>query len=45
MTFSIKEDRRKMGNYEADNILQITFLEVTGNRVSYHYATNIYIKV
>ena len=43
---SIKEDRRKMENCNIKPItLQKNFLEVTGNRVSYYYARNMYIKV
>ena len=33
-----------MGNCKADKIAE-NFLKVTGNRVSCHYARNIYIKV
>ena len=42
----IKEDTRTIGNCKADNIPgKRFFTEVTGNRVTDHYARNIYIKV
>ena len=42
---SIKEDARNMENRKADNISEKRLTEVTGNRVSDHYARNICIKV
>ena len=34
-----------MENYKGDNIADNFFTEVTGNRVSDHYARNVYIMV